>query len=45
MGWFVKNLGPASGYPYGFSVYIALGIISLLLVWLLQSTRKIHKAA
>jgi len=45
MGFFVKELGPARGYPEGFTVYIALGVIALLFVWLLQSTRRFYKAA
>ena len=39
MGYFVKAYGKLQGYPLGFTVYIALGALSLLLVWVLQATR------
>ncbi len=39
MGYFVKAYGKVQGYPLGFTVYIALGVLALLLVWVLQATR------
>jgi len=40
MGYFVKAYGKLSGYPLGFTVYIVLGVISLLFVWLLSATKR-----
>ncbi|BCZ88080.1 MFS transporter [Thermus thermophilus] len=40
LGYFVRAYGEARGYPMGYTVYVALGLLALLLVWLLSATKR-----